>query len=225
MEQATGWTIALAVVLLVTAVVFVLWLVRSHSAAEEVRGSRMRRLADELDMRYFGDAGTEVFGRLPPCSLFEKSPVREVRNLIGERSSRPERLMFDCTFHRPRSSPDVGLPTPTYLVALARAPVGCSARFRLYREDWFGGPVGVRGLYRLSFEDDPSFRSRYLIAGGPAERVRSWLTPATREAIKSWDRSGPRPVIELVAGWVAVYLESDLQDTHLVRRGGRLMHY
>ena len=209
-------------------VVFVLVLVRvvkGLGRAGAGRPERMRRLAESLGMRYFGSIEPAALDRLPRPSLLEQDAARGVRNLMGDKGPSPERMLFDCELRPPRARPETGLPSELHLVALARVRTAGLAPFRVYREDLLGGPVGVRGLRRLGFEDDPEFTYGYLVAGQDWERIGALLTAPVRAAIRSGPVRGPRPVVELLEGWLAVHVESRPGDQMVERRGEELVRY
>jgi len=219
--------IGIVPILLTVGVGLLLCLLRRPGKAAGQRAQRMRGAAETLGLRYLGAPGREALDLLPPCSLFAKGRTRTVANLMGNDGRPPRRLLFDYertqgTDDRPGPQDAKGL----HLVAMARLPDGTGApQARIYRADWFGGPIGVRGIYRLDFEDDPAFGKKHWLAGEPREAVRAMLTKELRETIKAWSVGGPKPVIEVTPGWVVVHVESHLTDRAVAEKAARLLDY
>ena len=155
-DEGLWMIVVLAVLLAVCA-----WIVIStFTNPGKVRAKRRRRmgdLAEDLGLRYYGEAPAAALSSLPPCSLFRKWPAKAVKHLISDRRRPPGLLVFDFEHVSPRgqSSTQAGL---LYLVAMARLrDVPVPTAVRVYQKDWFGGPVGVRGLYSLGVGDDLAF--------------------------------------------------------------------
>ncbi len=218
------WPIVFIPVLLAGMAAFLYWFFWGRERWRKARATRMRRLAEKLGMRYYGSAGAAAFEQLPRFHLFGKSPSRTVENLVGDAGRPPEHLLLDCEFRRPRSRSVKGLPPALYLVVALRVDVELPD-CRIYRKDLLGGPVGVRGLYRLPFPEDEGFTRRYLFAGGSRERVRTLMTEDFRQTLQSWRRRGPKPVVEVAGNWLAVYMESDPSDRRLVQNAEHLWNY
>lgn len=199
---------------------------RSAGEAQK-RNQRMRRLARGLGLRYYGSPGSEAVSFLPSCSLFESGQPRTLGNLMGERKRPARLLLFD--YERTSGLDDRASQvdwTALHLVAMARVPGAADlVPVRIYQADWFGGPAGVKNLYQLQLETDPTFSHDYWLVGEPRDRVASMLTEPLRNIIKSWSEGGPKPVIEIVPGWVVVHAESHQNDKKVAQRGGRLLSY
>jgi hypothetical protein len=198
------------------------------------RATRLREVAERLGLRYYGAVGQEALTFLPACSLFDKGETKKVANLIGEKRIPPGLAVFDYEFASLRSmegawTGDIEDRGVLYLVAMARLPDAprevSVTPARIYQEDWFGGPTGVKGLYRLQTESDLDFGRRFVIAGEPREEVCAMLTEAVREAIKEWTMRGPKPVVEITPGWIVVYVESEPGDRQVGDRAAYLLDY
>lgn len=226
MDDNVIW-IGIVPMLLTLGVGLVLSLLRRPGKAAKQRARRMRAAAEALGLRYLGTAGSEALGLLPSCSLFAEGQARTVTNLIGDDGKPPRRLLFD--YERTQGPDDRPAPQDQkglHLVAMARLADGLDApQARIYMADWFGGPIGVRGIYRLDFEDDPAFGKRHWLAGEPREAVRAMLTKELRETIKGWSVGGPKPVIEVTPGWVVVHVESHLSDRTVAQKAAGLLDY
>jgi hypothetical protein len=77
----------------------------------------------------------------------------------------------------------------------------------------------------LRFEGDPTFGKDFLVAGGPRGDVLRMLTGDVRKAIESWTLRGPQPVVEVLAGWAMVYVESEAGDRRLAQKATALVSY
>ncbi|MHC4593193.1 MAG: hypothetical protein ACYS8L_10945 [Planctomycetota bacterium] len=226
--------LALAIAVLVAAALAVVLSSFKHPGRIlKERSRRLYGMAEGLGLRYYGAVGQEGLAFLPACSLFGKGEVRKVANLIGEKRIPPRLAMFDYEFRTLRGmdgawSGDIEEGV-LYLVAMARLPDAPQevlvTRARVYQEDWFGGPTGVKDLYRLQTKEDPDFGRRFVIAGEPREEVCAMLTRAVRDAIKAWTVRGPKPVVEIVPGWVVVYMESEPGDRQVAHRAAYLLDY
>jgi hypothetical protein len=226
MDGEVVW-IGIVPMLLTLGVGLLLSLLRRPGKAAERRRRRMRAAAEGLGLRYLGTAGPEAIELLPPCSLFAKGQTRTVTNLIGDDGKPPRRLLFDYERdHGPDDRSGLQDSEGLHLVAMARLPGGSGPpQARIYRADWFGGPIGVKDVYRLEFEDDPAFGNKHWLAGEPRHAVRAMLTREVRETMKGWSVGGPKPVIEVTPGWVVVHVESHQTDGAVAEKAGRLLDY
>lgn len=205
-------------------------LTRAFRPAARVRAARthrMRLAAQQMGLRFYAGAEDRVLAALPECSLLEKGASRRAANVMGDGQKPPGVLAFDFEYGRVRATADQEARDALYLVAMvhlaaggADLPYAC-----IYRTDWLGGPVGVSDVYRFSDLDDPEFITGYMLAGRPAQQVRALLRAPVRAAIKQWSRRGPRPVVETLPGWVAVYVESELDDRRIAIRCSEIVRY
>jgi hypothetical protein len=225
--------LAIAVLAAVALAVILSSFKQPRKTAKE-RGTRLREVAERLGLRYYGAVGQEALAFLPACSLFDKGEIKKVANLIGEKRIPPRLAMFDYEFASLRGmdgawTGDIEDRGVLYLVVMARLPDAPQevpvTPARVYQEDWFGGPTGVKGLYRLQTKSDLDFGRRFVIAGEPREEVCAMLTKAVRDAIKEWAVRGPKPVVEIVPGWVVVYMESEPGDRQVAHRAAYLLDY
>jgi len=195
------------------------------------RRAELRRLASGLGLRYFGTADPAIVELLPSFSLLGEGYAREVANLVAEQRRPPRLLLFD--YHTMRSHAQDGDTRPSeydysmlHLVAMAAVADGTEVTpMRLFRPDWFGGPVGVSDLYHLTFPGDPGFGSYYLFVGEPREGVRRMFTAPVREAVTNWLQSGPKPVVEIVPGWAITFIETVVTDKDVAKRASALLGY
>jgi len=227
MEQQTLWMVV-AVPLGLAAVVTAVYLsIKSPGRALVQRRFRMRALAERLGMGFCAESESEQLARLPALGRLGFDDRRTAANLIVERRVPPRFALFDLqlTAFRGRLAayPRASL---LYLAAVAglRADEPAAA-LRVYRDDWFGGPIGVEGLYRMEFDDDPEFCRRYRLAGEPREGARAVLTEPVRRAVGGWTLKGPRPVVQIQPGWVVVHVESDIYDRRAADRAEALLEY
>jgi hypothetical protein len=225
-----GFTLLLVLLLTlgVTALLFRLFTPSGRAVAR--RQAELRRLASRLGLRYYGTTDPAIVELLPAFSLLQGGYARQVSNLIAEPRRPPRLLLFDhhATYAqlsrdpRPSEYDDASL----HLVAMAALADGAEVTpARVYRRDWFGGPVGVSDLYRLQFPGDPAFGSYYLFAGEPREGVRRMFTAPVRDALANWSRTGPKPVVEIVAGWAIVSVETVVGDKDVAERAAALLNY
>lgn len=227
MKHDLFWMITGISALLAVLLGAVFSLLKRSGKAGERRRQRMRGLAESLGLRYYGTAGRDALSLLPSCSLLEEGRPITVANLIGEKRNPPRLLLFDYERAygfggRPSELDGITL----HLVAMARAPGRPAITpLRVYREDWFGGPVGVKGVYKLQFKTDATFSDEYWLKGEPPDEVRAMLTEPLRETIKNWQGRGPMPVVEIVPGWVVVHVESHPNDREVAQRGAGLLNY
>jgi len=225
--DSTLWLVVALPLLLAGAVAAVFLLFEKHARAGRERPNRMRQVARQLGLRYYGSLEREALASLPRCSLLEGNVPLKVQNLMAERSRSPRLVLFDCqrAMSRDGRSSDEDSFT-LHMVAMARAPglTGLPA-LRIYREDLLGGPVGEKDTYRLKFAGDPEFGRRYWIAGASARQAALLLSGRVRRAIKAWTMKGPKPVVEVVDGWVAVHVESLPQDSSVGQRAAALLNY
>jgi hypothetical protein len=205
-------------------------LMRAFRPAARVRSARTHRMglaAQQMGLRFYGSADERVLAALPECSLLEKGTSRRAANVMGDGRKPPGLVVFDFEYSRGRQMADQAAADALYLVAMVHlGPAGADLPYAcIYRTDWLGGPVGVRDTYRFTGLDDPDFGTGYMLCGRPAEQVRAMLTAPVREAIKAWQRRGPRPVVETLPGWVAVYVESEADDTGVGARCAEMVGY
>lgn len=225
MEAPGALTILLTVAVLVGSAAVLFLLLRALGGGGARRPAQMRRLAEQLGMRYYGSAGSAALEHLPRCALFERDGKSDVKNLIGDDTAPPRRLLFDWECRAPRARPETGLAPALYLVAMCRLPVGNPPRFRVYWRNWLGGPAGLKGLRPIRFEDDPEFGHRLLIATDQWPQTREVLRPAVRQALLGWSGGAPRPVVEIGRGWVVAHVESEPGDARVQQRGSDLLQY
>ncbi|MCK4374842.1 MAG: hypothetical protein KAX19_05910 [Candidatus Brocadiae bacterium] len=205
-------------------------LLKRRSRAIAQRREQMHALAESLGLRYYGRAGADALSFLPRFSLLERGYEKTLSSLMAEDRQPPRLLLFDYEFlHSARLSggrhSDLDFPV-LYLVAMAALPDTAQVTAaRIYREDWFGGPVGVAGTYRLDAGGPSRFSRDCLVAGEPREAVRRMLTEPVQEAIVNWSPRGPRPVVEIAPGWVVAHVESDPGDREVARRASGLLKY
>jgi hypothetical protein len=211
---------------LVGMTVVILSVVKTPSRERSERSQRMKRLASRLGMRYFGDPGEKFQDLLPDCRVLNRGSRRGISNVIGDRGRPPGAIVFDYAFSGSERDGQGLFSGALYLVVMVRLPDRHDLpRCCVYKKDWFGGPVGVRGLYRLDYEEDVEFSQGFLVTGRQSEAVRRSLTAPVRQAIRSWEHRGPHPVVETVPGWVIVYVDSETGDAELVEHGLRLVKY
>ncbi|KPK62454.1 MAG: hypothetical protein AMK73_06070 [Planctomycetes bacterium SM23_32] len=228
--EGSLWWILVGVPISLAICLAMVFLVFSDPRAARERRRRMMQLAEQLGLRYYGTFEGRDLSFLPACALFERGEGRAVANLLGEDRSPPRLVLFDYGFKlthagRGRNGADVGT-IALYLVAMARLPDGAAtAPACIYREDWFGGPVGVRGLYRVKPEGDDEFAGDFWLTGEPREAVEAMLTPAVRAALKGWEVRGPRPVVEILTDWAVAYVDSAPRDRSVGSRGAALLKY
>jgi len=227
MDQQTLLIMLIIPGALVALLAAVFWFVKSPAKARLERRRSMRRLAERLDMHYLGMAQSDEISYLPPLQILPAHEVVQIYNLMGERRRPPRLVLFDLTYHTAGGRRVTGgYEAPIYLVAMAALPSGqVSAPVRVYQDDWFGGPVGVEEAYRLEFREDPVFSTRYMVHGGPEDRVRALLAEQVRSALKGWKQKGPKPVVEMLPGWVVVYVESDIYDGDAEARAEATLSY
>ncbi len=224
-EQAGLFVIAVVPALLSVAAGVLIRAFRPEARARTERTGRMRQAAESLGLRFYG-AEERMLAALPECSLFEKGTSRQVRNLMADGQRPPRLMVFDFECSRDRATPHHESVDALFLAALVRPPGGERLPYAsIYRTDWFGGPIGVRDTYHLSAEDDPEFSTGYLLSGRPAGEVRALLTAPVRDAIKQWPVRGPRPVVEMLPGWLAVYVESEAGDRRIAAKCAAIMRY
>ncbi len=225
MDAPGTLTILLTVAVLVGSAATLWLLLRALSGGDRNRPGHMRKLAEQLGMRYYGSAGSAALEHLPRCALFERDGESQVKNLIGAADAPPRRLLFDWEFRSPRARPETGLGPALYLVAMARLGARELPAFRVYWRNWLGGPVGVEGLRPVRFEEDAEFGHRLLIATEQWPQTREVLRPPVREALLGWTGAAPRPVVEVARGWVVAHVESEPGDARVQQTGSALLQY
>jgi hypothetical protein len=226
MDAQPLWSLLLILALVAIAVAGVFSLLKPPAKARAERARQARALAGRLGLRYYGAAAQDALSALPPIGLLQTRVSRTLDNLIGEPSRPPNRLLFELVgSDGPQPAGDDAVRT-LHVVSMVRLPRAVQLDpVRLFREDWLGGPVGVKGLYRLHFDDDERFGFEYVVAGGSRERVRALLTKPVRDAVKAWGAARPWPVVEVLPGWVVAYVESDIYDRNWAGRAERLLLY
>lgn len=226
MDAELVWIIVIIPALLAVTSAVILLVVKTPARMDVQRKQAMRRLADRLGMRYLGDAGDRLWDLLPRCSVLQRGKRKGIANILTD-GRRPARLLvFDYRFTRSPRDSDGTFSAALYLVVMVYLEK-CQdlPRVRLYKKDWFGGPVGVDGTYRLEWEDDPMFGDQFVIARSGPARMREMLTEPVRAALKEWDSRGPLPVVETTPGWLIVYAESDPGGGRLEKRGAQIVRY
>jgi hypothetical protein len=225
----------LGVTLAGVVILAVVWLVsrRMREKNRLKRAGRMRRLARQLGLRYFGHSDESALAKLPRCHLFSRGHRVELRNLAAEDRRPPGVLVFDYEWADPPGDRSYEVysepfePVNHLVVMLALPEPVESAPVRVLREDIIGGrPSGK--AYRLPVEqEDPFFYEQYWVAGVPPERAMRVLTRPVRDALKAWQAPGfmPRPRVEILREWVVVHVESPTADRRLVARGQALLRY
>lgn len=220
------WIIVVLIPLVLAGSVAVLfWLFKSSADPADRRRRGLAALAAQLGWRYFGRAPEEAVESLPSCSLLQRHGAKELHNLMADRGYNPRAVLFDCTSHQPRSTPEAGMPTSLHVVAACRLNTQDIPSFRVYQEDALGGPAGVKGLFRLETEGDRSPDRKLLFAGAPPERVAPVVSPSVRAALSGWERRGPRPVVEVTDRWLVVHVEADPSGRQAQETGAALIDY
>ena len=161
------------------------WLFTPSGRAVARRRAELRRLASGLGLRYYGTADPTTVEFLPAFSLLQEGYARQVANLVAEQRRPPRLLLFDYHTMQSQASGDARPSEMDYsmihLVAMAALADGTEVTpARMFRPDWFGGPIGVSNLYHLEFPGDRGFGSHYLFAGEPREGVRRMFTAPVR---------------------------------------------
>ncbi len=226
MDRELLWVLVLAPALMLSASLLVLLLLKTPRRLGRQRSERMRRLARQLGMRYYGTPGPRALQALPVCALLSRGHRREVTNLISDGAQPPGLIVFDYELTGQERDREGTFSGALYLVCAAHLPGRTDLPgARICRLDWFGGPVGVPGLYPLEFDDDPDFAAQYRLAGAEAGRMRQLLTPRVRASLRDYQMRGPRPIVELTCEWLLVYVESPPGERALVRHGAHLVGY
>jgi len=219
------FTIAVPVLLAVVAAFF-FRLFQTPRRQRIKRTHRMRQASEQLGLRFYDTSDERILAALPECSLLKRGKLRRVCNLMRDGQWPPGVLVFDYEYTRHGRDAERNYSYVLYLVALVRftgdVELPCC---RIHRTDWFGGPVGAHDVYRLNHPQDADFNRDYMLSGRPVSAVRAMLTEPVREAVKSWRMRGPRPTVETLPGWVAAYVESDIDDTKLTGRCAELVRY
>jgi hypothetical protein len=228
--EGSLWWILIGVPLVLAVCLAAVFLAFSDPRAVRERRRRMMRLAERLGLRYFGSFGEGRFRFLPACALFERGEERAVSNVMGEPRTPPRLVLFDYGFMfaqggRRGAAREVGM-NALYLVAMAGLPDGAApTSAAVYQTDWFGGPIGVVGLYRVEPEGDEEFARDFFVSGEPRRAVEAMLNGPVREVLKSWQGRGPRPAVEILPRWIVVYVESDPRDRRVADRAAALLKH
>jgi hypothetical protein len=215
---------AVGLALLMGAVAFLLLRsIRGTASLRTDRAQRMSLLADALGLECRSGSDEQGLEDVRTWPLLRGLQPGQVWHEVSDGRREPGFMIVD--YFCPRSSrvPGEGA---LYLVAMVRLPMAVAPeRVYVCQEDWFGGPVGVRGLYRIHFEDDSEFTSRFLVGGRPAHAVRAMLSPPVRRAIRAWRADGPLPAIGAEGDRLVVRMECGAGDRELMNRGVRLAGY
>jgi len=224
--MSTEWIIAAFIpVALAASIAVVFWLMKSSADPAATRRCGTAALAEQLGWRYFGRAPEEAIENLPSCTVLDRKGAKSVDNLMADRGYSPRAVLFDCTSHQPRARPEAGMPTGLHTVVAFRLEASDLPAFRVYQEDALGGPVGVKGMFRLELGDDSRLRRRFLFAGAPPALVEPVVTAPVRAALASWHRRGPWPVVEVTEQWLVVHVEADPSGRQAQETGAALVDY
>jgi hypothetical protein len=223
---ATWWIVIGVPAALALIALAVIWALRRADLSDRRRDALLD-LAERLGLRFYGDIGPEAVRQFPPSALFEEGSLGYIDNLMAEPRRPPRLILFDYRFNAldPLSGTPWGM-EDLYMVAMLQLGEDAPrASLRLFHSGTLGAPVQAGRTQSIAFASDPTFERDFAVAGPDLPRTRELLTEPVRTALREWDMRGPRPVVELMPGWLVVYDETYQADPQVGERANALVAY